>query len=125
MKSIKFICAGLLLCTFFSCYNSKKASKQVDKALFYYSDVAAQKLREKFPCVVATIGTNRLKNDIAYNDSIINVLQNVLDSVAHTNDSLMMVPGKERVIVETDTAAVRALVRENVRLTKDNTKLTD
>jgi hypothetical protein len=92
MKLIIILGAVAVCCTFYSCYNSKKAAKQTDKALFYYPDVTTQKIRDKFPCTITsiTLDTTMLKTYANYSDSIIPLLQNEIDSLTlfQTTDTI-------------------------------------
>ncbi len=65
--TIQLIIVGIVIMLFSSCYNSKKATEQVNKADAKYPEIVAKLARDKYPC------QEILKPDttIVYEDSLI------------------------------------------------------
>lgn len=64
---IQLIIIGIVIMCFSSCYNSKKATEQVNKANDKFPEVVAKVARDKYPC------TEVLKPDttVVYSDSLV------------------------------------------------------
>lgn len=93
----------LILAIFLSsCYSSKKASTQIDKAIYSFPEISIKKLRDKFPCIPDTFKIKsdsseykrwkkQLDETIAFYDSLLNNVEPQVIFEKDLSDSMKVV----------------------------------
>jgi hypothetical protein len=126
------LCSLLIVLLLSACYNSKKAEKQVGKALYYHPEIVAKIARNAFPCYNVKIDTitkeKMIMVDCPESDStIIYVRENAIHDTIHLTRNVKVPVKVQDIMLYTyyeDSAKIKLLQNQIYKLTTNENILT-
>lgn len=116
---MKYLFALILLS---SCYTAKKAEKQLDKAIAEYPAMAAEKTRDRFPCITTaeTVRTDTVYEliDVECPPSGIDTFKTVITvpDTVYKDRLTILKAGKQTVYIPAKTVTVTKYIEDSAKI---------
>lgn len=114
---MKYLFALILLS---SCYTAKKAEKQLDKAIAEYPAMAAEKTRDRFPCITTaeTVRTDTVYEliDVECPPSDFKTVYSLKTDTLYKDRVTVLKGGKQTVYVPGKTTTVTKVIEDSAKI---------